>query len=397
MHVLSTKKVSRTVSAGAVAILFLLFLARSFPAVLGGIDFPDFYCAGVLARERLEIYDAQAQQHCQVREAGRTGTYYIHPPFEALLFVPLARLPLRQAYLLWTCFGLLLLATSVRSLLRHRSQWRLDWQLAAPLGLLFPPLLLNFVQGQDSLLLLGICVFALESLEQRSFFQEGAILGLGLLKFHLVLPLALLLLIRGRLRFAAGFLTSMLILAAVSFASFGSEIFADYARFLEHWPDLPNSGMHWEAMANVRGLVALFMLGDSLLTSILVAAASLILLVLGAWCWHVAGGSLCRQRLAFSVSIVTSLLVSYHLSPHDLTLLLIPLITLVEIGFQQGSYKKSVLLGLAALIFLPPIHIVVLYAKYYVLMVIPILVVLTVLVWTLAQSSKYDTSQTAIS
>jgi hypothetical protein len=199
------------------------------------------------------------------------------------------------------------------------------------------------------------------------------------------------------LKFAAGFLTSTLLLIAISVGSFGRQIFDDYARFLRDWPDLPNSGMHWEAMANIRGLVALLMSGDSRLTTVFAGIASLILLLLGAWFWQIAGNTLSLQRMAFSASILIALLVSYHLSPHDLTLLLIPSSTLVELGLEQGRYKKWLSLGLAGFIFFPPIHIAVLYAKYYVLMMIPILVVLTLLVSTLVQSSKHATSEESIS
>jgi hypothetical protein len=358
--------------------VFLLFLSGSFRAILGGIDFPDFYCAGVLAREHLDIYDASAQQHCQMREAGRAGTYYIHPPFEALLFVPLARLSLKQAYLTWNSLGLVLLAVSMRSLLRGWNS-RTDWPLITPLTLLFPPLLLNFVQGQDSVLLMAVCIFTLEAFERRSFLQAGALLGLGLFKFHIVLPLAVLCLIRGKLKLVVGFLASTLILIGISVASFGWNIFEQYAHFLRAWPELPNSGMHWQAMANVRGLIALISTPENRFAIALLGITSILLLGIGAWSWRRAGQSVSLQRIAFSASVVIALLVSYHLSPHDLTLLLIPMASLVENDWKNKSVRW-VSFVLVAVIFLPPIHLIVLHAKYYALMVIPTLLILSALV-----------------
>ncbi|HEX3323400.1 MAG TPA: glycosyltransferase family 87 protein [Terriglobales bacterium] len=378
------KILAKATLALTLATLFLLFLASSFRAILGGIDFPDFYCAGVLAREHLDIYDASAQQHCQMRESGRAGTYYIHPPFETLLFVPLARLPLKQAYLAWNSLSLVLLAVSIRSLLRGWNS-RGDWLLITPLTLLFPPLLLNFVQGQDSVLLMAVCVFALEALERRSFLQAGALLGLGLFKFHIVLPLALLCLIRGKLRFAVGFLASTSVLIGISLASFGWNIFEQYARFLREWPELPNSGMHWQAMANIRGLIALITTPENRFVTASLLIATVILLGVGAWSWRTAGHSVSLQMIAFSTSVVIALLVSYHLSPHDLTLLLIPMASLIENDFKSKRLRWAAI-ALVTVVFLPPIHLIVLHAKYYAWMVVPILLIFSVLVLMLASS-----------
>ena len=122
--------------AGTITV-FLLFLARNFANVEGGIDFPDFYCAGVMARQRVNLYDPAAQQHCQMREANRKGTYYIHPPFEALAFAPLASLSVKQAYLAWNLMGCLVLVLTWRTLVKTL-RWKLDWGVLFAIGLLFP-------------------------------------------------------------------------------------------------------------------------------------------------------------------------------------------------------------------------------------------------------------------
>ena len=54
-------------------------------ASLQGTDFPDFYCAArmLAAGHGPQLYDADLQRQYQARYAGRVGTLYIHPPFEA--------------------------------------------------------------------------------------------------------------------------------------------------------------------------------------------------------------------------------------------------------------------------------------------------------------------------
>ena len=351
--------------AGTITV-FLLFLARKFANVEGGIDFPDFYCAGVMARQRVNLYDPAAQQHCQMREASRKGTYYIHPPFEALAFAPLASLSVKQAYLAWNLMGCLVLVLTWRTLAKTL-RWQLDWGVLFAIGLLFPPLLLNFVQGQDSGLLLSLIVFSFAAWDRQRLVLAGALLALGLFKFHLVVPLAFLLLIRGRARFAFGFASVAAALTVISGIVFGWAVFQQYTNFLRILPQLPISGVHWQAMANVRGLVA-FLGGRHGSHIFYIALISSLFLLGSAWIWFRAGDSRELQRLAWSSSSLTAILVGYHLSPHDLTILLLPLALLLDTAQESTRPIRGILAGLVTICFLPPIHLLLLWEKYYALM-----------------------------
>ena len=363
--------------AGTIGV-FLLFLARNFANLEGGIDFPDFYCAGVMARQRVNLYDPAAQQHCQMREAGRKGTYYIHPPFEALAFAPLTQLSVREAYLVWNLAGCLLLGLTWRTLSKTL-HWKLDWGVLFAIGLLFPPLLLNFVQGQDSGLLFALIVFSFAAWDRQRFGLAGALLALGLFKFHLIVPLALLLVIRGRLRFAFGFASIATALAVISGIVFGWGVFQQYTNFLRILPQLPISGVHWQAMANVRGL-ATFLRGQDTSHTFYIALISSVFLLGSAWIWFRAGDSRVLQHLAWSSSVLTAILVGYHLSPHDLTILLLPLALLLDTVQETIGRTRWILAGLVAICFLPPIHLLLLWAKYYALMgVLVVTLVLTTL------------------
>src|SRR5260370_1327305 len=93
-------------------------VSAHFSASLQGTDFPDFYCAARMLAEGHghQLYDAEVQRKYQARYAGRVGTLYIHPPFEAVVYLAVAWLPLMRAYLLWSLLNLAVLLVAARPL-----------------------------------------------------------------------------------------------------------------------------------------------------------------------------------------------------------------------------------------------------------------------------------------
>ena len=179
----------------------------------GYADFTIFYSAGKIIRSgpRANLYDGTLQFQVQrefapevrIRQAALP---YNHPPFEALLFVPLTWLGYLNAYLVWNLFNLLALCTipillrDQVALLRTRPPW--FWAL---LALAFFPAFMTLIQGQDSILLLLIFVLTYVFLKKNADFVAGSCLALGLFRFHLVLPLALILLLRSKRKAVLGF------------------------------------------------------------------------------------------------------------------------------------------------------------------------------------------------
>ena len=92
---------------------FTSFLTINYDKRAKGTDFPDFYTAARMVRDGYghQLYDFKAQDRFQTVYAGRTGTYYIHPPFETLLYLPISLWSLQTAYLLWCIFNVAVLAT----------------------------------------------------------------------------------------------------------------------------------------------------------------------------------------------------------------------------------------------------------------------------------------------
>ena len=369
--------------------LTVFFCAR-FSASSGGTDFPDFYSASrlLIAGHGHELYDAQVQRQFQSRYVGRVGTLYIHPPFEALFYLAVAWLPLNSAYALWTVLNLAFLAFIARKLAGEvLPAW--DWRLLLMASLTFVPALLNFLQGQDSVVLLLFVTLAFTALRSNRAFAAGCWLGLGLFKFHLVLPLALVLALqKGRNGFLRGFAVMAVALAAVSAAISGWAVFAAYPKFLLHLREQPFAGVFPLAMANFRGLSFALVHNDgspfAIFTTAFLSLSALLIALIG---WQ--GATVAsypirapQNQVAFDVAfgntILLALLTSYHLNPHDLSLLLLPISLLLYRVRVEGEFAftrpaRGLVEGLIALLVLPPLHLLALEAHRYVMVAVPLL------------------------
>ena len=376
-------------------ILFLAAFAAARPlALLQGSDFPHFYCAARMLAEgdSHQLFNADLQRQYQARYAGRVGTLYSHPPFEAVLYLAVAWLPLRYAYFLWSLLTMTLLAAGAARLARDAlPAW--NWRLLFVASLTFVPVLVCVLQGQDSLLLLFLVILAFTTMRRGSDFAAGCWLALGLFKFQLVLPLLLVLVLtkkRGsRIGLAKGFSLTALALAGVSVAISGWSVLTLYPNFLIHFKDQPFGGMAPQAMANFRGLTYfLFRSDDSTWAVAAVSILSVASLVKALNVWKharlasdVSTAPATQDKnefdLAFANTALFALLVSYHLNPHDLTLLLLPIALLLHRMFAGTTRwpraQKWIIAGLLGILFLPPLHLWALRANHYALVSLPLL------------------------
>jgi len=78
---------------------------------------------------------------------------------------------------------------------------------------------------------------------------------------------------------------------------------------------------------------------------------------------------------AFTNTVLAALLVSYYLNPHDLSLLLLPILLALRQAVEPTSWlqvrKDWLMLGLIAILFLPPLHLWALSAHLYALVAVP--------------------------
>jgi len=361
----------------ALACLPVLYCCSAYFSRSGkGIDFPEFYSAARLVGEGFghRLYDASLQWQFQARLTGRVGTLFNHPPFETLLYLPFSWFPYRLAYLLWSAFNLLLLGLAA---------WRLRGHLSAPLNiptlfllfLAFPPVTLSLLQGQDSILLL----LAFTTLTRMPGHEReaGLWLGLGLIKFQFVIPAALILGARRSRPFAAGLAAAGSALLLISVAISGPAVLLAYPRFLHSLNGVSLSGIHPYAMPNLRGLCALAFSGSPRAEPAALLALSVMVFVLAWNGWRQAAAQRGRTALAVSNTVLAAVLLSYHASPHDLTLLIMPLaITFAYLRTMgaRSSRLRVALLVTALALALPPAHVFALRAHWYSLLALAVLV-----------------------
>jgi len=195
---------------GAISLHLVLYWMVRADVVDGLPDFSIFYTAGLIVKrgQAHQLYDSKLQQEVQREFTADKATPlpYNHPPFEALLYVPLTYFSYLHAYFLWVIINLLLLLQICRSLRPYvptLTGFLPSWPWLMGLG--FFPCFFALMQAQDSILLLLLYTGTFVFLRSGREFRAGAVLALGLFKFHLVLPFVFILLLRRRWRFGLGF------------------------------------------------------------------------------------------------------------------------------------------------------------------------------------------------
>jgi hypothetical protein len=362
----------------AVAGILTLYYKRFLEAGQG-TDFPHFYCAAKIVAAGLGhgLYDVSLQWQFQQRYTGRIGNFFVHPPFETLLYWPFALLPVRAAYLAWSFFNLLILAL-VTWLVNRSFGVPLSPNLILLLSLAFAPVSLNFIQGQDAVLLLLIFTATRIAIANDQGLAAGSLLALGLFKFQFALPAALILLAARKRGFAPSFTIVAAALVALSLAISGPSSFVAYPQLLLHLDKIPLSGVHPGNIPNLRGVLTILISAPQL-RGVTLIGLSLLVFAIAIDGWRRAESTPSTTNLAFSNTVLAALAVSYQASPHDLTLLLIPISLTFPYLRDSSALSPRVrtffLLTLSAL-FLPFLHVYALEAHRYALMAIPLILLL---------------------
>ncbi len=345
----------------------------------GQTDFASFYAAGRLVEQGQgrELYRYSTQRAFQEQEFPERSVplLFYHPPFELILFLPLAYLPFAWANGIWLMMNALLVAGL--GFLRHPEDAvgpAADWSRAAPrlaAAFGFYPVFLALRHGQDSVMLLWLFCLAYLALRRGQDFAAGCFLGLGLFKFQIVLPFLLVMALRRKWRVLQGVEVTAIVLAGLCVLLVGWTGMVEYAGFVAETDRVQAHGtIHASAMPNLRGLVA-FGFGPALSVNerrLATAALSLLLLLLAARTWPKSGdenGE--RFDLGFAVAVVAALLASYHFNGHDATLLLLPValaLRHLKRAPAEGGWGRRWLRISLVILFLPALHFSDPYLRY---------------------------------
>lgn len=297
----------------------------------GYSDFISFYAAGKILQpgEADRLYDLNLQYQVQQEYAPeariRAGALpYVRPPFEAWLFVPLARVSYLPAFLLWDAFTFgCIVAVAVLARSHIPGLHGIPVALIILALVSYFPIFLTLIQGQDAGLLMLIVFLSYMALRRSREFVGGMILALGTFKFHIILLFLLPFAVARRVRILAGFCLVALLLVGVSLWTTGWHALSEYPSYLLAIDKLARGVNQPQDMPNIRGLIDV--VGShvsSVIRNATIGASSLLLL----------GWLSSRQRLftpgtsplfslAFSLDLVVTMLVSYHAHLFDLALL----------------------------------------------------------------------------
>ena len=303
-------------------------------------DFSAFYTAGLLVRhgEGRFLYDLRQQWRLQQEFAPnvdiRKGPMpYIRPPFEALLFLPLTYFSYPLAFAIWSLTKIVLLWAAVRLLPRPSPFGRIYpcW-LEVPLCLGFFPVFLDLFQGQDAILLLLLVAAALNCLESRNDAAAGILLALGLFKFHLIVPIAIIVWLAGRARILVGFLPSAAALVVLSCVISRPSVLSEYPKYLLSLNRTADVGfVTAQSMPNLRGVLSAFV-GRApypgpihwLLLPVAVAG-----IALASRLWRpLMNAGFPTLALGYCLTLLVAILTSYYARSYDMVLLIIPLLLL---------------------------------------------------------------------
>jgi hypothetical protein len=316
----------------------------------GDPDFTVYYTAGRMLSEGRgsQLYDPHAQLAVQREFAADAETRYalpyIHPPFEALIFLPLTFLPYPAAYVLWNGLNLGILL-GVSRLLRDSVEClrRISGVDLYLILLAFFPVFANFHQGQDAIILLLVVLLAFRSWEQGADFAAGLWIGAGLFKYHLILPLAFVLVLwRGR-KFLVGVLTTASAAILISLAIVGWHGALEYPGFTWRVLSQPQLGrIPFRQLPNLLGLIGGWSseeYGGWLLPAAVLVGSILLLAVAVRMGRFAANGSL--GRMAFAFALTAALFVGYSTNTYDLCLLVLPIALATDHSLRESTEPST--------------------------------------------------------
>ena len=346
------------------ALLTVSFLPS---ALKGWGDFRQLYTGGYMFRvgERANFYDYDTQLHYEQRLVPiPTHLPANHLAYEHLLFAPLSLVAYKPAYLIFFAVNVVLVALSAWLLAPSGTNLTLRWKYFVPgVVVAFLPIWRALLQGQDSILLLALLAAAMFVLEKGQGVQAGLLVGLGLFKFQIALPIALVFLLWKQWRFVAGFCCSGAVTLAVSLWMVGThgmhqyfEMMAGMSVHLKSQADVARYATSPLVMLNLRGLITGSLGGvlSHVWVQGLIAVSSLMVLVVvwktpALYKTGVGWDNRVTTQEGFSIAVLAAALVSYHFIEHDASILIVPvIIALASLSTWRGAAAVAVVIGMLA-------------------------------------------------
>jgi glycosyl transferase family 87 len=301
----------------------------------GHFDFVLYYSGAKIVNDGngSQLYDLRVQREYQRKFGARDEERdlpFNHLPYELLALLIPAKFSFPVAHALWAAINIFLLAVILVRLFpfletQHRP-------LFAMMLFAYFPTITALKMGQDSVITTLLLVETFVSLKRTRYAIAGGLLALGLYKPQFVLPIVGIFLLHRRWSLIFGFLSTGLLLGAISLAMVGWDgLMGLFSLWL---PMIQRGNVVWpELMTNLRGLVYMILdlggLSDA--TNILTLGLSVLLYIVTLRLWPRSADERSELfDLRFALAVVMTALVSFHLYSYDGALLAISLIIMLS-------------------------------------------------------------------
>ncbi len=333
-----------------VALIVLASIATKLPARANQIDFSHYYTSALLLREGVNPYRVDLTSKATALgldvSLNPRATY---PPTFILCFEPLTLMSPAHAYWTWIAFNVIAIALAIALLLGPRSHLDIVTALSlAGFTILFPAFGNNFKFAQTQGLMLLLLVLVMRSLESGKDRVAGATLALAVLLRIFPVIMFGYLAVRRRWR-ALGFaLASLAIGAAITTLLVGLRTVLDFRIAIAYI-----TGYRWlirSANVALNAFIArIFVYSAGLPLSqtldrvrqMLEVACELALLALTITVSRAPRDSPDADSRAFSLWIVTTILLAPTAWPHYLVLLFIPFAQIISAHSAGRASSRS--------------------------------------------------------
>lgn len=382
-----------------IGINLAIWISSARQNLFSSADFTSFYTGFkmVLEGEGSKLYDHNVQAQYQHKIMGDTEFEggllpYLNPPFIAVIFSPLALLPLRTAFYVWSIGNLGLLIWVLFTVNKLFSDWTKQERLITTICILsFWPLTITFLLGQLSLLLLVFVFQMYNYIQKKHYFKAGFWLFSLVTKPQAFLIPFMITLNKKYWRVALSATISSILFIILSGLFVGFEVWVQYLKTLL---TINNKGFEYGFYPHVqytlRGLLTNIL---SYSPNYLINWISIFFFIFGmffVWLiWkrsEVVENGRFQLNLAFTI-VLTSFL-SLHSFPHDSLILVLPAVLFYDY-LRQNNYPRKIY-GLFILIS-PPIFFVTAFSNFSLFGFIrpPIILIIIILVWMLYYMKRY--------
>lgn len=347
-------------SLGVIASILNVALAHSLRVLTGNALFPDFLAHWTAGRLLLDgnldhLYDADFQANLQhaIIGPGDDVSWFVGPPFTAILYVPFAALPFPVAGVLWTLVSVVAIAASLVLLKPLVPRLAQDWTVTVLAVLACQPVLEVIGAGQDSAISMLVWAAGLRLLVAGRDALAGLVFGAGLIKPQLVLVAPPTFLIQRRWSAFAVWVAMALVAAAASVALIGVDGIHTWITTLtsQRYDEQINVGQAWKQLSASALLVSIVppsLVNAAQTLGLVLCAALVVAFLVVAW-------RAPRERWldVWTLAALTTVVASPHLLVYDL-LIAVPAV-LVLLDRHPSRRIRLALLAAFVLTYLNPI------------------------------------------